>query len=204
MTSGAANCWQPSAVAIVASMPTRPKFARHISMPGNFFSMVSIGRFQTSYAFRKLFPFFNFPRRFPGPPQLDSEQVSSGADHGDLPGAWINIKMPSYQYRKSHCGDKTILRPSYLHNGISCTGKMPSLYWIRALGWEQLTHIGRTAYIDLLCTHMDGETLGFHKFKKSSELKQTVRRNSQGYHLITDSPGAHGWIKKWLNQQWIL
>ena len=49
------------------------------------------------------------------------------------PGPWFNIKMTSYQYRKSHCGDKTILRPSYLHNGISYTGKMSSLYWIRAL-----------------------------------------------------------------------
>ena len=48
-------------------------------------------------------------------------------------GHWFNIKMPSYQYRKSHCGDKTILRPSYLHNGISYTGKMASLYWIGAL-----------------------------------------------------------------------
>ena len=47
-------------------------------------------------------------------------------------GPQFNIKMPSYQYRKSHCGDKTILRPSYLHNGISYTGKMTSLYWIRA------------------------------------------------------------------------
>ena len=28
------------------------------------------------------------------------------------PGPWFNIKMTSYQYRKSHCGDKTILRPS--------------------------------------------------------------------------------------------
>ena len=46
-------------------------------------------------------------------------------------GPWFNIKMSSYQYRKSHCGDKTILRPSYLHNGISYTGKMSSLYWIR-------------------------------------------------------------------------
>ena len=43
---------------------------------------------------------------------------------------WFNIKMKSYQYRKSHCGDKTILRPSYLHNGISYTGKMSSLYWM--------------------------------------------------------------------------
>ena len=40
--------------------------------------------------------------------------------------------MSSYQYRKSHCGDKTILRPSYLRNGISYTGKTASLYWIRA------------------------------------------------------------------------
>ena len=48
------------------------------------------------------------------------------------PGPWFNIKMTSYQYRKSHCGDKTILRPSYLHNGIFFSGKMSSLYWIRA------------------------------------------------------------------------
>ena len=41
--------------------------------------------------------------------------------------------MTSYQYRKSHCGDKTILRPSYLHNEISYTGKMTSSYWIGAL-----------------------------------------------------------------------
>ena len=46
---------------------------------------------------------------------------------------WINIKMSSCQYRKSLCGDKTILRPSYLHNGISYTGKTASLYWIKAL-----------------------------------------------------------------------
>ena len=47
--------------------------------------------------------------------------------------ALIQYKMPSYQYRKSNCWDKTILRPSYLHNGISYTGKMRSLYWTRAL-----------------------------------------------------------------------
>ena len=41
--------------------------------------------------------------------------------------------MSYYQCRKSHCGDKTILRPSYFHNGTSYTGKMISLYWIRAL-----------------------------------------------------------------------
>ena len=38
--------------------------------------------------------------------------------------------MPSYQYRKSHCGGKTVVRSSFLHNGNSYTGKMTSLYWI--------------------------------------------------------------------------
>ena len=45
------------------------------------------------------------------------------------PGPWFNIMMTSYQYRKSHCGDKMIFWPSYLHNGISHTGKITSLYW---------------------------------------------------------------------------
>ena len=40
--------------------------------------------------------------------------------------------MTSYQFWKSHCGDQTILRQSYLHNGISYTGKTTSLYWIGA------------------------------------------------------------------------
>ena len=46
--------------------------------------------------------------------------------------ALIQYKMSSYQYRKSHCEDKTILGLSNLHNGISYTGKMTSLYWIGA------------------------------------------------------------------------
>ena len=45
-------------------------------------------------------------------------------------GPQFNINMSSDQYWKSHCGDKTIVRSSYLHNGISYAGKMASLYWI--------------------------------------------------------------------------
>ena len=44
--------------------------------------------------------------------------------------------MTSYQYRKFHCGDKMILRPSFLHNAISYTDKMSSLYWIRAQNYS--------------------------------------------------------------------
>ena len=38
--------------------------------------------------------------------------------------------MSSYQDRKSHCGDKTVVRSSYLHNAISYTGEISSFYWI--------------------------------------------------------------------------
>ena len=48
------------------------------------------------------------------------------------PGPWFKIKMSFFRYRKSHCGDKMIVRSSYLHNGISYTGKMSFLYWIGA------------------------------------------------------------------------
>ena len=57
------------------------------------------------------------------------------------PGPRFNIKMISYQYRKSHCGDKMILRPSYLHNGISYTGKTTSLYWIISPGFDKHYYI---------------------------------------------------------------
>ena len=53
--------------------------------------------------------------------------------------------MTSYRYRKSHCGDRTVIRSSYLHNGISYTGKMTSLYWIRAQGPSPL-HIKMSYY----------------------------------------------------------
>ena len=49
------------------------------------------------------------------------------------PGPRFNIKILSYRYRKSDCGDKTVVRSSYLHNRISYTGKMSSLYWISPL-----------------------------------------------------------------------
>ena len=55
--------------------------------------------------------------------QIDSDIEGKGA------GPWFNIKMSSYQYTKSHCGDKTVVKSSFFHSGISYTGKMTSLYW---------------------------------------------------------------------------
>ena len=47
----------------------------------------------------------------------------------------FSIKMLSYQYRKSHCGDKMLVRSSYLHNGISYTGKTASYLESGPRGW---------------------------------------------------------------------
>ena len=58
---------------------------------------------------------------------------------------WIIDRLVTYISKKFHCGDKTILRPSYLHNGISYTGKTTSLYWIMALSLLKLS-----SYIDPL------------------------------------------------------
>ena len=91
--------------------------------------------------------------------------------------------MSSCQYRKSHCGFKTILRPSYLHNGISYTGKMTYLYWIRAqmsvvslaaatLRWRHNGH-------DSVSNHQHHDCLLNRLFrrrsKKTSKLRVTGR-----------------------------
>ena len=46
----------------------------------------------------------------------------------------------AYQYKKSHYGDKIVIRSSYFHNGISYTGKISSLYWIRVQDFSVLFH----------------------------------------------------------------
>ena len=70
------------------------------------------------------------------------------------PGTWFNIKMTSYQYRKSHCGDKTIWRPSYLHNGISDTGK--TTFYIESGPWS-------IHNISLLVSMLSG---GIHRWRR--------------------------------------
>ena len=65
--------------------------------------------------------------------RLGTEQVTRHYMNEFWPGGWFNIKITPHRHRKSHCGDKMILQPSYLHNGISYTGKTTYLYWIRIL-----------------------------------------------------------------------
>ena len=83
--------------------------------------------------------------------------------------------MPFYQYRKSHFGKKTILRPSYLHNGISYAGKTTSLYWIGAqllcsdvnLWWSVFLLIINNSLHGVVCCHLIFP-------KKARNIKQTM------------------------------
>ena len=75
--------------------------------------------------------------------------------------------LSSYQYKKSNCGDKTILRLSYLHNGISYTGKTTSLYWIGAwvcrsylTCYNQTSNIRRTLAGNKIVDHSDVTVVG--------------------------------------------
>ena len=43
----------------------------------------------------------------------------------DPQGPVLNIKMPSYWYRKSNDGDKRILQSSYIYTGNSDADKIP-------------------------------------------------------------------------------
>ena len=48
-------------------------------------------------------------------------------------GPRLNIKIPFSLYKKSHCWDKMILRPSCRQHGTTYSGKAVSLYWIGPL-----------------------------------------------------------------------
>ena len=112
------------------------------------------------------------------------------------PGPWFNINMSSYQYRKSHCGDKTILRPSYLHNGISYTGKTTSLYWIGAL-----VSLDILAYQELNCWNLVTHTSmnwGNWVIIVSSESMLLVRLQAITWtkaDLLSIAPLGAIWIK---------
>ena len=97
--------------------------------------------------------------------------------------------MTFYQNRKYHYGDKTILRPSYLHNGIPCTDKMTSLYWIKALMLNDDRYL-RTE--GLFVRH--GKVIAWHPMLKYMLIHttdtctsfdiNTLRRN--GRHFVED------------------
>ena len=89
------------------------------------------------------------------------QETLSSVTHGSLElGGWFTKKVPSYQYRKYYCGDKTVERSSYLHNGTSYTGKMTSLYWISALVFFYVNESIKSVWpSDAIWWHRSGSTL---------------------------------------------
>ena len=74
------------------------------------------------------------------------------------PGGWFSIKVPSYQYRKSHCGDKMILWPFISTMGFPIWGRWylyiesgPRL-WYRNLLKQMLTNDSKIVCLLLPCT----------------------------------------------------
>ena len=56
--------------------------------------------------------------------------MTSSWYHGwRCPGPWFNINMASYLFKIFHCGNKMVVRSSYLHSEISYTGNKSPLYW---------------------------------------------------------------------------
>ena len=93
--------------------------------------------------------------------------------------------MSSYQYRKSHFGDKTILRPSYLYNGISYNGKKTSLYWIGAqLSSYPCQHIEVDAKWPLHCRgHFTSKFLRGHCIATHISLKYASAQSTTSIGL---------------------
>ena len=62
---------------------------------------------------------------------------------------WVltRAKMSSYKYKNSYRGDKTILQPFYLHNGIPYTGETTHLHWIRLLDLHGLVTIPFVSFL---------------------------------------------------------
>ena len=104
-------------------------------------------------------------------------------------GPWFNIKMSSYQFRKSHCEDKTILRSYYLHNGISYTDKMISLYWISPL--VIVSHEEGFQLFMTVCTILVSRndrkrknTSWSYDYRKTSSIKRTKYQNLNDCCLV--------------------
>ena len=118
-------------------------------------------------------------------------------------GSQFNIKMISYQSRKSHCGDKTILRLSYLHNGFTYAGKMTSLYWIRALiveyTWKTKRPDSKDLQIDISQILIPQEHIGVMSNRYQSDgLSYLGRRNVMAADALAPCIARHKTIAQML------
>ena len=106
------------------------------------------------------------------PPYVENDE------EGKRSGGCLYIKMSSYQYKESHCGDKTVVRSSYLHNGISYTGKMEYLYWInpQLVTSPSLLHM-------MVCTDSVSVTNVYERWAAPCDQQFTLSCVSKEHHI---------------------
>ena len=92
-------------------------------------------------------------------------------------GLRFNMNMTSYQYRNSHCGDKTILRPSYLHNGFPILVR-----WHLYIAFMPLLLAGSHSYDNASCYFSLGKTT----------ICNGMRRNSRESTPLVFVPTTYG------------
>ena len=126
--------------------------------------------------------------------------------------SWVelSIKMSSYQYRKSRCGDKRVLRSSYLHNGISYTGKMSSLYWIGALVFKC-----KVKWLAISLRHHSKQWLNNRNWSLCIYLPTKINiifpNSERPVHLTASlsvgnhpqQTDGHRWASLWIAELWI-
>ena len=91
--------------------------------------------------------------------------------------------MSPYQYRKSHCGDKTVVRSSYLHNGISYTVRC-HLYIESGPWWPFLGY-----YLGVLSI---SQFTTVHLKIRYTQMKYMGNWSSNSYHMTF--PAGVGWF----------
>ena len=105
--------------------------------------------------------------------------------------------MSSYQHRKSHCGDKTVVRLSYLHNGISYTGNKTSLYWIRA----QIQSKPYYMYYLIILYHLRFLKMRHHSHHNCPFWHNTLMKMLKSYSYVSSSKFHVGWL---MTYTWLL
>ena len=86
--------------------------------------------------------------------------------------------MQSWEYRKFHYGDKTVVRSSYLHNGIFYTLTMASLYWANP----------RTQYQNACGSWSIFPYRRFHSHFKNKQVDLHLRSNPPSSEIISFQP----------------
>ena len=109
-----------------------------------------------------------------------------------ITGGWINIKMSSYQYRKSHCGDKKI------YSRLISTMGFPILIrhvYIESGPWSCFQKSDSSEVFEIYCTtmtHVDYRSEGFFYVMTSTGHQNIPSQTASNVDLFVVSLDING------------